>query len=173
MNEVVSENSVQVWGKVFDVAENIFSFYLNGLIIGFVMFFISTEIICRYFFSFSFLGVMDIVELTMLIIAFTSLSGVQKNDRHIKVDLLEKKLKGRRSGYILYLFNRILTLGVSIALFYISIRAVMEAYQDNILTWMIYLPKWPAVAFVPIGWLLMCIRVGIQVRQVFVSRHQM
>ena len=45
----------------------------------------------------------------------------------------------------------------------------LEAYQDNILTWMIFFPKWPAVIFVPIGWFLLCIRVGIQIKQGFVS----
>jgi len=169
MNGASSGKMAHVLGGVFETAENIFSFYLNGIIICFVMFFISTEIICRRFFNFSFLGVMDIVELTMLIIAFTSLSGVQRDDRHIKVDLIEKKLQGRWSGFILSLFNKLLTLAVAIVLFYIAIRAAMEAYQDNILTWMIYLPKWPAVVFVPIGWLLLCIRVGIQIRQGFVS----
>jgi TRAP-type C4-dicarboxylate transport system permease small subunit len=171
MNEVSSGKTARGWGRVFETVENIFSFYLNGLIIGFVMFFISTEIICRYFFNFSFLGVMDIVELTMLVIAFASLSGVQRYERHIKVDLVERRLQGKWGGFVLKLFNRLLTLVVSIVLFYISIMALIEAYQDNILTWMIYLPKWPTVAFVPVGWLLLCIRVCIQIRQGLVSER--
>lgn len=157
-------------GRLFGAVENIISFYLNGAIIFLVMCMISIEILSRYFFNFSFMGVVDIVELTMLVLAFASLSGVQRDDNHIKVDLIQKKLQGRVSGSVLSLFNRLLTMLVAVTFFYIAVRAALEAYQDNILTWMIFLPKWPAVLFVPIGWFLLCIRVGIQIKQSSVDR---
>lgn len=156
--------------RLFETVENIISFHLNGALIFSVMAMISTEILSRYFFGFSFMGVVDMVELTMLVLAFASLSGVQREGRHIKVDLIEKKLNGRLSGLILHLFNQVLTLLVSVVLLYIALRAVLEAYQDNILTWMIFMPKWPAVLFIPIGWFLMCVRVGIQIKQIWVDR---
>ena len=163
------ENIGRRAGQLFDAAENMISFYLNGAIIFSVMCMISIEILSRYFFNFSFMGVVDIVELTMLVLAFASLSGVQRDDNHIKVDLIEKKLNGRIIGLVLHLFNRLLTLLVSVVLFYVAIRAALEAYQDNILTWMVFLPKWPAVLFIPIGWFLLCIRVGIQIKHSLVD----
>jgi len=169
-NETSSGKTAGQASRLFETVENIVSFYLNEGLIFFVMAMIAIEILSRYFFNFSFMGVVDIVELTMLVLAFASLSGVQREDQHIKVDLIEKKLNGRLSGLVLHLFNQVLTLLVSVALFYIAVRAVLEAYQDSILTWMIFLPKWPAVLFIPIGWLLMCIRVGIQIKQSWVDR---
>lgn len=165
-SEKAPSNMATRWpGRVFGMVENVVSIHLNSLIVLFMMLFIAMEIFSRKAFNVSFPAVVDIVILCMLILVFSSLSGVQRGEAHLKIDIVTEKLKGKTAGFTLQLINRLLTLGISLFLCYIAVVATLKAYQYNTVTMAALLPTWPAVTLIPVGFLLLSIRLIIQFKQ--------
>lgn len=160
-----SSGRIAHWpARAFLAIEDTFSFYLTVALVFLVMGFIAIEILSRRLANYSFIGVVDIVELAVLILTFACISGIQRDNAHIKVDLVPDMLKGK-AAFILKFINLLVILAVVLVFTYISGKAALEAYQKGMLTWMIFWPTWPATMFMPIGFLLISIRVGIQLKQ--------
>ena len=159
--------------RVFLVSENAVSFYLNMAIVSFIALLIGSEIFMRFAFDYSYLGVVDLVTLCVLVILYASLSGVQRDNAHLRMDLLDKKLEGTRAGLIIHFISRLLTLGAALIIFYATLKTTLEIYQQQHVTLILHAYTWPAAMFMPIGWFLLCIRVGIQIKQELASalRH--
>ena len=156
--------------RVFLVTENAVSFWLAAFSLLFIMFFIAIEIISRRTFNYSFMGVVDMVELGVLILVFAALSGIQRDNSHIIMDLVPNKFQGKRVGFIIQLTNLALTFAVALVLSYVAVKAALTTYQNNVVTLAVLLPLWPAAMFIPIGFFLLCIRLGIQIKQFIASK---
>lgn len=171
--EKIHPNNTVRWpSRIFNFIEDLISIRLNALIILFMMLLIVTEIFSRKAFNVSIPAVVDIVILCMLVLVFASLSGIQREEAHLKIDIITEKLKGKTAGVTLELINRLLTLAVSFVLFYIALIAAIKAYQHNTMTMAALLLTWPAVAFIPIGFFLICIRLIIQFKQDLASTRR-
>ena len=145
--------------------ENVVSFYLIGGIALFIMLWIAAEIFGRLAFNHTFYGVVDVVEIAVLVLVFASLGGVQRENSHMTMDLLEQSLKGKRAGQILRLIVRLLTLVVALIFTHQGIMAFLRSYQANIQTLALFWPIWPAMIFIPLGFLMLTIRLSIQFQQ--------
>ena len=164
--EKTPPNKTVRWpSRIFSFIENLISIRLNALIVLFMMLFVATEIISRKAFNVSFPAVVDIIILCMLVLVFASLSGVQRGESHLKIDIVTEKLRGRTAGFTLQLINRLLTLVISLFLCYVTVMATLKAYQHNTVTMAALLPTWPAVMFIPVGFLLISIRLIMQFKQ--------
>jgi len=149
--------------RVFPAIEETISFYLGGLLIVFVMLFVATEIISRLILNYSFVGIVDIIELCVLVICFVTLSGVQREDAHIKMDLVTDKLSGTKAGSIVKRVNLLLmTLTIAIICYAVG-KAGFALFQAGNVTMTIYLPIWPAMVFVTVGCFLMLIRLILDI----------
>lgn len=170
VTEKASSGEIVRWlSRVFLASENTVSFCLSAAIICFVMLFITTEIFSRFIFNYSFLGIVDIVELCVVVLVFASLSGVQGDDAHIKMDLLADRLKGKRIGLVLLCINRLFLLVVALVFSYAGVMVALRSYQMNHLTNALFWPAWPAVMFIAVGFFLLSIRLGIQLKQYLAS----
>lgn len=151
--------------SVHNVIEKIISLFLPGLLIFLICIFLTAEITGRLLFNYSFLGLVDVIEVTVLLIAFLTLSGIQKNRNHITVDILPTLLKERRIGFIL----DFILLGLSILLMTVLLGEVIwylsQAYKQGITTSSIFWPTWPFVLCMIIGILLLVLRLIAQFRK--------
>jgi TRAP-type C4-dicarboxylate transport system permease small subunit len=149
-------------GRVYDFLEGGVTFYILGAIIVFICVFITVEIVTRFIFNYSFMGLIDIVEQGVVLVTYLSLGLTQKQRGHIYVDLLPSRLSGRRSGFILDVF--MLTLGILITAVLLgeSIWYFFRAYRGGGTTMTIFLPKWPFVLAMPIGLLFYLLRQVLQ-----------
>jgi TRAP-type mannitol/chloroaromatic compound transport system permease small subunit len=134
-------------------------------IIMFLMFFASIEISSRYIFNYPIPGHLEIVELIMPVIVFLSISYTERVGGHVRMELfLSKVLKGRAYHMaetitctlclLIFLFFLVYTFKSSLFAYHIG---DVSAYSD--------IPTWPSKFAVPLGFLLLCIRFGIETVQ--------
>ena len=144
--------------RIFNWVEAVFSSWASGVLLVFVMFFISAEIIGRFLVNHSFLGIVDIVELCVLVLTFIALSITQKHNAHISMDLVTNKYTGSRTGYIIDSVNLVLMLLVAVFLFYVT--AVYTGYLNSyhIRSDLIKMPVVPWAVFMPIGCAVFIVR---------------
>ena len=143
-------------------SERVFSFYIPGVFLAYICLFITTEILARLLFNYSFVGVVDLVEQTVVMVTYLSIAGVQSERGHITMDLLPNKLKTRRAGPILDCFflgvGIITMLVVLIAVTFYWIHTIHGGDQLPTLVW----PKWPFTIAMPLGILFMLLRLVMQ-----------
>ena len=158
--------STSLLGKISFNIEEVISFYWSGLIVGFMALWITIEILARLSVNFSFYGIPDIVALLMVVLTFTSLSGVQRNKAHIRMDLLPNKLSGRSLG-ILETVNLLFGVVAAIIVFFAGTSYVLTLYEGGAVTEAVRWPLWTAGIFLPIGCLLLLLRLGVHIKQYF------
>lgn len=157
-----SDSGRSTAAQVYDFLEGGVTFYILGAIIVFICIMITAEIVTRFIFNYSFMGLMDVVEQGVVLVTYLSLGLTQRKRDHIYVDLLPNMLKGRRSGLILDAFLLSLGVLVTAALLGVSIWYFFRAYRGGGTTLTIFLPKWPFVLAMPIGLLFYLLRQLIQ-----------
>lgn len=151
--------------RAFSAVEVFLSYFLTGALVAFMMLCVTAEVIFRLTFNHSFVGLVDVVSLCVIMLAFLSLSGVQRENAHIAMDLMPVRFSGRRVGSVLEFTNLLLVMVALLPLIYTGTFNVISLYQDKSSTMTIYWPLWPAGIAVPLGCILMFIRVGMQIWQ--------
>ena len=78
--------------------EDLFCYYIPGVLTVFLMIIMCTEICLRWLFSTSLQGVVEIVESAMVIITFSSLAVIQREKGHVMMNLVIDKLSKKKIG---------------------------------------------------------------------------
>jgi TRAP-type C4-dicarboxylate transport system permease small subunit len=148
--------------RVHAFAERVSSLYVPGFLLVFMCLFITTEILARLTFNYSFIGVIDLAEQAVVMLTYLAIAGVQRRRGHITMDLLPNKLSSRRAGPILdsiFLAIGIATMIVLLIMVYFYwVEVIAEKDQLPTLVW----PKWPFVIAMPLGIFFMLLRLVIQ-----------
>lgn len=152
-------------GSRYSATEEIVSFVLGGWLVVFLMFMMAFQIFSRYLFNYPFKGVSDLVCLIVVVITFVSLSGVQREKGHISMNLLADRLSGRWSGAVLELVVLLLMLVTTSFIFYVVLSRPGYFYKANAITEVLYIPQWPVAIVMPIGALLLLVRVCLQIKE--------
>jgi TRAP-type C4-dicarboxylate transport system permease small subunit len=155
--------------RLFTMFENILGKYLSATVIFLMMAMIITEIFSRKLFNTSFSEVVDLVSLFMLLIVFCSLSSIQRDNAHIKIDILEEKLSGIKSK-IVNIFSFIVSFAVSMMFTYSAFQMLHYTIKFNVLSEGARLPVWMFVLFIPISLLTLSIRLLSQLLQLLFGK---
>ena len=154
-----------LWGRGFSAVEQWFGDVWCGVLIAFMTLFMCTEIFARLIFNYSFIGIVDIVSLCLVMITYACLAAVERDDSHIKMDLIPERLSGKVSGAVLESINMVLgMIAVGFLLYAVTIT-VISLQRVGGVTMTIYWPYWPAGLFMPIGCLLYIVRMGVNLRK--------
>lgn len=153
-----------MFSRIFSRVEWLFGDVFCGLIIAFIAAFICTEILGRLTVNHSFMGIVDIVSLCLIILVFAPLAAVQRDGAHIRMDLIVDRLSGKRSGLILEIVNLVIGICITGFLCFAAVLIFLHVYHMGSRTVTIFLPWYPAAIFMPIGFLLFAIRMGMQVK---------
>jgi TRAP-type C4-dicarboxylate transport system permease small subunit len=165
----VEKNKEHISGSLYDFIERIFTVYIPGGIVVIVGIFISAEILARLLFNYSFFGVVDVVEQTMVLLTFLSLAVTQIGRTHITMDMLPKKLERRRAGPILDCV--LLALSILIMAFVLMTMAwyLFRAYKSGLTTVTLFMPVWPFALGMSLGVLFMILRLAKQFKKSFLQ----
>ena len=112
-------------------------------------------------------GYVDWIEQLMPLIAFMALSYTQRDGGHIRMDLLVGRLRGR-SLWIAEFITVFFMLLLSLLLLWGSWEHFLRAFDFAAPLWStdssidIAIPIWPAKLLVPIAFLVLCIRLCLQ-----------
>jgi TRAP-type C4-dicarboxylate transport system permease small subunit len=148
--------------KSFDFIERLTSLYIPGIILVYMGIIVTAEILARVCLNYSFWGIVDTVDQSILMLGYLSLAWVQRGRDHITVDLLPAKLRHRRAGSILDCMILAFCLVVAGFLFYEICWYLVQAYSANEQTMTLFWPKWPFVIFMALGVMVFLIRLGLQ-----------
>ena len=148
--------------STFNFIEKFFSIYLTGTVILLMMLFITYEVLSRKFFNISTPAVVDLVSLSMLIITFCSLSGIQRDGEHIRIDILVAKLRGNML-FLGRLFEYIITFATCLFLTYSAYKVLNYTIQFNVVSEGARIQKMFFVIFITISLTLLCIRIVLQI----------
>jgi len=146
----------------YERAETLLGYVSSGVLIVLCVLSIAAEVITRIVFSYSFMGLIELVSLSMAVITFASLAVIQRGNQHILIDLLETTLSGSRIGILIKCTNLLLCAAVASVLCYVTAEYTIKLYVQHRTTQVLYMPYWPFAVLIPIGLLFFVIRVGIQ-----------
>lgn len=156
--------------SLVDYPQRILSNLENGLTmlanisIFIMMFLISLNAISRYLFNSSIKGSHTIVTLFLLpVLVFFSLSKIQRRDAHIKVNILSRNFDERRE-MIVNISQRTIMLFIFVFVTYTTGIRFWESFLNpSTAVGIISFPTYITQAIVPIGFLLLSIRLLYQV----------
>lgn len=150
------------WKKVSRVVENVIAYGVTATVVCTICLYINLNVITRKVFDYSFMGMTDTLSLSIIAGVFSAMALAQREKRHITMDLLTSKLKGKRSGLILSIVTLAISVLAAVVLLYGTGRfGLLAAYQQHWVTDSVYITKWPVITLAPLGYLLWCNRMLI------------
>ena len=146
---------------LFSFFEDIFV-YLSGFVIIFLTILLGHEVIQRKLFNRSMVGIEEIVELSMLYIAFLALSHVQKDEKHLKVDSIYNRVIKTRLGPTFRLVILSVSFVFFIFFFIFSSKFTLQMNAANEVTEILHIPKVIFYIAIPAGCFFCIIRLFLQ-----------
>jgi C4-dicarboxylate transporter DctQ subunit len=129
-------------------------------VVVFVTLAVSYDVIARYLFGVSMAWVFNVNQHLLAYLVFFSAAWVLREGGHVKIDLIEAKLR-QRKGDFLRLIQSILSMVACAVLFWSGANAVLLSFR-----WGTILPGPPAVheylllGIIPLGSLLLTVQFG-------------
>lgn len=129
----------------------------------FIMLFVSAEVLMRYVFNSPIPGHLEGSELLLPVIVFLALSYTQATHGHVGMDLLTDSLppRGKRVAEILAL--SVSCLLCALLGFFSYKNAYSLWLYDDVTPTRPHLYRWPSAAAITIGYVLISIRMWIQI----------
>ena len=144
-----------------DTVERLSNLAGSWLII-FLMLLVTCDVASRYLGGKSIAGAYNLAELIMVGICFLTPAYCQKQKGHIRVEIFIDKLRRKPLRFTesaAYLLSFI----ICVLLFYRSVGEAQMAVDIRLTTMgIVQWPAWPAKIVVPFGFLLLSIRIGLQ-----------
>ena len=131
----------------------------------FIMSMVCADVVFRLLFNKSIFGVIELSELLLVCVAMFTFSYTQKQGGHIRMSLIVSRFRGRllrlseTTALSIFLFFGLLATyaGIMRAIDAVIIRETMWGLTE--------FPIWPSKLLIPVGYSLLCVRLGIQVVQ--------
>lgn len=124
-----------------------------------MMFLVCGDIIGRYVLRKPIVGAFEFTEFLMAGIIFIGFAYSQAQKAHLKVDLLSTRLPPK-TQYFLQIFNLSITFLFYALIAWRGIVGSWEAYVlDDKTAGLVRIPYWPARAVVPLGAVLLCSQI--------------
>lgn len=135
---------------------------VGGIVILLLVFLAVTNILGRWFFDKPIDGYIDWVEQAMAFMAFMGIAYTQRLGGHIRMDIVVGVLKGRVL-WCVELISTIVMLILTLLLTYGSYLHFLRAYTIGDSSLDIDLPTWPAKLIVPVAFLVLSLRLILQI----------
>jgi len=150
----------------------VFSLRLSQLSLFVMMVLTSIDALSRYFFNNSITGAYEVTEYyLMIILVFLSISYVQKENGHIRLDIIFSKLPYKVQNYLNVIFY-LLAAFYFLFIGYQGYITTSNALTNNlIMSGLINFPLWLSYIWVPIGSILIFIRFLLASLQLLVFKN--
>jgi len=135
---------------------------LSGFIAGIVLFSMmmltTIDVICRYFFNASILGVYEITEFMMLCVVFFSLSFAQKLKGHVAVNILVDRLSNK-NRQIFNVCNFLISIIFLLIIAWMSSSQGIELFHSNRVSGNLTIPVYPFFFVLSLGCVAMALEL--------------
>lgn len=133
------------------------SSFIAGIVLFGMMMLTTVDVICRYFFNASILGVFEITEFMMVCVVFFSLSFAQKLKGHVAVNILVDRL-GNKPRLFFDGFNFLVSMILLILIAWMSFSQGIELLQSNRVSGNLSIPVYPFFFVLTVG----CISMSLE-----------
>ena len=116
----------------------------------------------RWLFNAPIFGYIDVIELSMPVLAIMGIAYCQRMGVHIRMDVLIQNFRGRLLWSV-ETFAAFCTCLIMLALTIYSYNFFLDAYQIGDSTTDAEISTWPSKLLVPIAFALMTVRAGVQI----------
>lgn len=124
-----------------------------------MMFLVCGDVIGRYVLRKPIVGAFEFTEFLMAGIIFIGFAYSQAQKAHLKIDLLLERMSPN-TQFFLQVFNLVVTLLFFALIAWRGIVGSWEAYVlDDKTAGLVRIPYWPAKAVVPLGAILLCSQI--------------
>jgi TRAP-type C4-dicarboxylate transport system permease small subunit len=128
-----------------------------------MMFLVCGDIIGRYVLRKPIVGAYELTEFLMAGIIFIGFAYSQARKDHLRVDLLVLRMRPN-TQHFLKVFNLAVTFLFYAVIAWRGILGSWEAYElDDRTAGLVRIPYWPAKAVVPLGALLLCSQILVEI----------
>lgn len=167
--EIVKVKSRHIFVGGYDFIERLIIVYIPGVLLVFMCLSVAAEVLFRLIVNYSFVGIIDLVDQTVVMVTFLSLAVVQRERGHIAVDFLRNKLRSRRADLDLILDRIFLALSILIMGVLLAMASWywIVSFNGRALLMALRWPKWPFILAMPLGIFFMLLRLVIQFRESF------
>ncbi|MFC2068531.1 TRAP transporter small permease subunit [Chloroflexota bacterium] len=142
---------------LFDWIINIFAFFAALLLI-FIMVSVTSEVILRSFFNRPQVWVIELSEYSLLFIAFLGATWLLRNEGHVKMDLVLKRLAPRIQS-IANIINSVFGMVISSVLVWYGALVTWDNYQRGLYFYTILeTPTALILVVIPVGSILLFIQ---------------
>lgn len=135
--------------------------FIAALMIMVIMLLGVFQVAGRKIISFPVPGYVDVIEMLMTIFAFIAIAYTQRLGGHVRMEIILGRLKGRVL-YALEILGTVIAIAVVIVLMYYGYDHFLRAYEIGDSTIDIQLPIWPSKLLVPFAFLVLLVRLTIQ-----------
>ena len=126
------------------------SSYIAGTVLLSMMLLTTIDVVCRYFFNASILGVYEITEFMMVCLVFFSLAFTQKLKGHVAVNILVDRFS-IKSRYIFDIFNYLTAIIFLLLIAGASFNQGIELLHSNRVSGNLSIPVYPFFLVLAIG----------------------
>ncbi|WP_300458125.1 TRAP transporter small permease [Desulfobacula sp.] len=155
---------LRLMGKSTDAIEK-GSNACSGWLIICLLLIVTADVSYRFVFNKTIAGAYSLSELIMVGICFLSMSYTQKEKGHVAVDFFILKLEGRTLHFV-EITSSLMSIIISFLLFYRSaVEARIAVKIDLVTSGIVNWPAWPLKIIVAFGFLMLTIRIAIQIKQ--------
>ncbi|MFC1863899.1 TRAP transporter small permease [Thermodesulfobacteriota bacterium] len=134
------------------------SSYIAGIVLFGMMMLTTIDVICRYFFNASILGVYEITEFMMVCLVFFSLSFAQKLKGHVAVNILVDRLSNK-PRHIFDVFNFLISIIFLLLIAWMSFSQGIELLHSNRVSGNLTIPVYPFFFVVALGCVAMALEL--------------
>ena len=135
-----------------------FSGFIAGIVLFGMMMLTTIDVICRYFFNASILGVYEITEFMMLCVVFFSLSFAQKLKGHVAVNILVDRLSNK-NRQIFDICNFFISIIFLLLIAWKSSSQGIELFHSNRVSGNLAIPVYPFFFVLSLGCVAMALEL--------------
>ena len=130
--------------------------YVALWVLALMMFLTFTDVLLRYVFNSPVPGAAELIEFMMGIVVTFSVAYTAYKGAHIGVDLVIERFPGKTKRLINCITN-LLTLILFVLICWQTFLLIIEEYQSNIISAVLYIPTFPFIAVVTVGFVTLCL----------------
>lgn len=146
-----------------------FIFYLAGVLIIGIMLIVSAGVITRYFLNFSIKMSVEFSEYMLFGIIFLSMAWIQRNQKHIKIDVVSSRLSSKNQVLLNFTTSAIMAI-FCLVMLWASAGEAWSAFQRHTIFYSaLIIPKAPILAIMPVTFFLTAIQLMRDTRNYWVS----
>ena len=160
--EVVENGKIKLFDKTekaFNSASRILSYIGTGFVVVMMLLTVG-DVFLRFTFRHPIVGILELTEYFMIIIAFFALAWGELNQRHIKVDLVVKNFSPRIQAIIASV-TYVLGLCVLVLITWQNFIGTVYQWKVQRASAMLQIPAYPFYIALSVGCLFFCVAMVI------------